>query len=676
MGKYTKFPLPLILVIIVLGAMPIVYSDSTEEYYMLTLINNERQAQGLEPLIMNSSLSSAAKLHSQDMINRNFFNHVNPDGLTPSDRARNAGYSFIALAENICGNPSIDAGHSSLMGSPSHRVNILNPSYKEVGIGIVDGGPYGKMITQLFGTQSGNSVTTPTTTPQEPQGKPDLIIGGIDFSGQAESLKQVSMKITLINSGKKNAGNFVFAIFEGAPEKGNQLGKIDIPSLYVGQTITANFNWAPPTEGSYTIYFITDHNKDIDEENEDNNMETYPLSVKLTNSQTTSEEKSINTTTSNQNNKPDLYISKSDISYNQIVYEDESSLVSFRIRNIGKSTAFGIPVKIYANGELKASSTINQILPSSYTDLALYLTFPNSGENTLDIKIDPDNSIDEISKYNNYINFNIKVEPRENNSIATPDSNQNNNQIYQNIDLLIYPYYITIEEQGNGFFSIKTKIKNKGSSSVDDFSVTIYQRDDTNSSNNTFIERFYLSLGPDQIVEKSITFMPTTEKGEIVVVIDEENKIKEMDKNNNNATKKFSNIINESDMPEMGSYFILNTTPQDVNISNLLKVTMKLKDINSSNAYLYYKYDEDINSSFFVLKMNNEGNYSYLAEVEPLGKTNLFYYFEVDTGNNIIKSPYESPNELYSTIINYQQNIQEKRNPSFLDNVRKIFGLI
>ncbi|MEN6378395.1 MAG: CARDB domain-containing protein [Methanofastidiosum sp.] len=670
MGKYKKFLLLPILIIMVLGTIPLIYSDSTEEYYMLTLINNERHAQGLEPLTMNSTLSSAAKLHSQDMINRNFFNHINPDGLTPSDRARNAGYSFIALAENICGNPSIDSGHSSLMGSPSHRVNILNPSYKEVGIGIVDGGPYGKMITQLFGTQSENTVTTPTTTPQEPQGKPDLKIEKIDFSGQAEPLKQISIKITLINSGKKNSGNFVFAVFEGPLEKGNQLGKINIPSLYVGQTITANFNWAPPTEGSYTIYFVTDYNKDIDEENENNNMATYPLSVKLTNSQTTSEENP-----SNQNNKSDLYISKSDISYNQIVYEGESSLISFRIRNIGKSTAFVIPIKIYANGELKASSTINQILPSSYTDLALYLTFSNTGENVIDIKIDPDNSIDEISKNNNYANFNIKVVPRENNSIATPDSNQNNKQIYQNIDLLVYPYYITIEEQGNGFFSIKTKIKNKGITSVDNFSVTIYQRD-TNTSNNTFIERFYLSLGPDQIVEKIITFIPTTEKGEIVVVIDEENIIKEMDKNNNIATKKFSNIINESDIPEMRSDFILNTTPQDVNISNLLKVTMKLKDINSSNAYLYYKYDEDINSSFFVLKMNNEGNYSYLAEVEPLGKTNLFYYFEVDTGNNIIKSPYESPNELYSTIINYQQNIQEKRNPSFLDNVRKIFGLI
>ena len=678
MGKYKRFLVLPILMALLLGTIPLAFSDSSEEYYMLNLINNERQAQGLQPLTMNSALSSAARLHSQDMINRSFFNHVNPDGLAPSDRARNAGYTFSILGENICGNPSIDAGHSSLMGSPAHRDNILNPSFKEVGIGIVDGGPYGKMITQLFGTQAGNSVTTPTATPQEPQGKSDLTIEGIDFSGQAEPLKQISMKITLINSGKKNAGNFVFAVFEGSRENGNQLGKINISSLYAGQKITANFNWTPPTEGSYTLYFVTDYNNNIDEENENNNVTTYPLSVKFRNSQTTSEEKTTDTTpptTSNQSNRADLYISKSDVSYNQIIYEDTSSLVSFRIRNIGNSTAFGVPVKIYVNGDLKASSTVNQILPSSYTDLALYLTFPNSGDNVIDIRIDPDNNIDEISKSNNYIDFNIKVVPKENNSIPIQNNNQNNILTSQDIDLLIYPYYITIEEQENGFFSIKAKIKNKSSVIVDDFSVAFYEKD-SNSSNDIFIERVYLSLGPEEIVEENITFMPTTRNGEIIVVIDEENKINETNKNNNIATRLFYNNINKSDILDMKSDLIVNTTPKEVNVSNLLKVTMKLKDNNASNAYLYYKFDDDINSSFFILKMNNESNNSYSIDVDPLGRTNLFYYFEVDIGTNIIKSPSESPNDLYSSAINYQQNTQEKRNPSFLENIRKIFGLV
>ena len=677
MGKYSKFTLLPILIILLVGTIPFAFSGNSEEFYMLTLINKERQGQGLDPLTMNSSLSSAARLHSQDMINRNFFNHVNPDGLTPGDRARNAGYNFIALAENICGNSSIDAGHSSLMGSSSHRVNILNPNYKEVGIGIVDGGPYGKMITQLFGTQSGNIASSPTTVePQEPQGHPDLMIQGIDSSEQSEPLKQILMKITLINSGNKNSGSFVFVVFEGSPEKGNQLGKVNIPYLYAGQKITANFSWTPTTEGVYALYFVADYNNDIDEENENNNIGKYTLSVKSSNSQSPSQENIGNTntsTTSSQNNKPDLYISRNDINYNQTVYENASSLISFRVRNIGKSTAFEVPAKVYVNGNLKVNSTINQIMPSSYTDLNLYLTFTNLGDNFIELRIDPDNNIDEISESNNYINFNIKVVPRENNSIQTQDNNQNNKKTDQGTDLLTYPYYITIEDQENGFILIKAKIKNKSSDIADNFSVTLYERD-TNSSNDLLIKRFYLSLGPEEIIEENITFIPTLKAGEIIVVIDEENKIKETDENNNIATKIFSKSINESDILRIGSDLIINTTPKDANISNLLKVTMELKDINASNAYLYYNYYNDTNSSFFVIKMDNEGNYSYSTEVDPLGRSNIFYYFEVDTGTTIIKSPSGSPNELYSIIINYELNDQEKQNTSFLDNLRKIFG--
>jgi len=667
-----KFPLFPILVIIILGTIPLAYSDSSEEYYMLTLINNERQAQGLEPLTMNSSLSSAARLHSQDMINRNFFNHVNPDGLAPSDRARNAGYTFIALAENICGNPSIDSGHSSLMGSPSHRVNILNPSYKEVGIGIVDGGPYGKMITQLFGTQPGNNVTTPTTTPQGSEGKPDLAIEGVDLSGQAEPLKQISIKITLINSGKKNAGNFVFTVFEGSPEKGNQLGKINISSLYVGQKITANFNWTPPTEGSYTFYFVTDYNNDIDEENESNNVTTYPLSVKSKISQVTSEENTTQITpktTSNQNNKADLYISKSDVSYTQMVYEGTSSLVSFRIRNIGNSTAFGVPVKIYVNGNLKASSTVNQLLPSSYTDLALYLTLPNSGDNFIDIKIDPDNIIDEISKSNNYLNFYIKVVPRENNSIQTQDIKK---LISQDIDLLVYPYYISIEEQKDESVLIKTKIKNKSSVSVDNFSVTFYQKDN-NGSNNIFIEKLYRSLGPEEIVEENIKFSPTTKNVEIIVVIDEENIIIETNEGNNIATKLFSTKDSYANASVTDSP-IINTTPEDANVSTSLRFSMKLLETNVSNTYLYYSHET--NNSFIVLKMNNEGNGSYSLDINPEKNEFLYYYFEVDTNNRIIKSPLDSPQNLYKININYKSDFEKKNESTFIENVKKIFSNI
>ncbi|MBY6277600.1 CAP domain-containing protein, partial [Symbiobacterium thermophilum] len=60
------------------------------------------------------------------------------------------GVSYRTAGENIAGNQSVQAAHTALMNSSGHRANILNASYTHVGIGIVEGGPYGMMFTQMF----------------------------------------------------------------------------------------------------------------------------------------------------------------------------------------------------------------------------------------------------------------------------------------------------------------------------------------------------------------------------------------------------------------------------------------------------------------------------------------------------------------------------------------------
>ncbi len=62
----------------------------------------------------------------------------------------NAGITFRYAGENIAGAGSVAQAHSSLMNSQGHRQNILRSGYTHVGIGIVDGGPHGKMFTQIF----------------------------------------------------------------------------------------------------------------------------------------------------------------------------------------------------------------------------------------------------------------------------------------------------------------------------------------------------------------------------------------------------------------------------------------------------------------------------------------------------------------------------------------------
>jgi len=61
-----------------------------------------------------------------------------------------AGVSYRYAGENLAGAPTVEMAHNSLMNSPGHRANILNANFTKIGIGVVSGGPYGKMFVQMF----------------------------------------------------------------------------------------------------------------------------------------------------------------------------------------------------------------------------------------------------------------------------------------------------------------------------------------------------------------------------------------------------------------------------------------------------------------------------------------------------------------------------------------------
>ncbi|RXT08163.1 CAP domain-containing protein [Ammoniphilus sp. CFH 90114] len=123
---------------------------SAAEQQMLTLVNQERQRNGLSALTAHPELTRLARVKSQDMITGNYFSHQSPTHGSPFDMIRNAGVSFSTAGENIAGNQSVDGAHTALMNSPGHRANILSNEYSHIGIGIVSGGAYGNMFTQMF----------------------------------------------------------------------------------------------------------------------------------------------------------------------------------------------------------------------------------------------------------------------------------------------------------------------------------------------------------------------------------------------------------------------------------------------------------------------------------------------------------------------------------------------
>jgi uncharacterized protein YkwD len=117
---------------------------------MLRLVNEERQQRNLQPLHADPELTAVARNHSVDMLQRGYFSHYTPEGLDPFDRMKNEGVRFLTGGENIAITQTLPMAHTGLMNSPGHRANILNPAFGRLGIGILDAGWYGLMITQAF----------------------------------------------------------------------------------------------------------------------------------------------------------------------------------------------------------------------------------------------------------------------------------------------------------------------------------------------------------------------------------------------------------------------------------------------------------------------------------------------------------------------------------------------
>jgi uncharacterized protein YkwD len=120
------------------------------EKQMLDLVNQERVTAGLSPLQADPELTEVARKHSADMFARGYFAHDTPEGLSPFDRMKAANVRFITAGENLALAPTIPIAHTGLMNSPGHRANILRREFGRVGIGVLDGGMRGLMVSQEF----------------------------------------------------------------------------------------------------------------------------------------------------------------------------------------------------------------------------------------------------------------------------------------------------------------------------------------------------------------------------------------------------------------------------------------------------------------------------------------------------------------------------------------------
>jgi uncharacterized protein YkwD len=124
--------------------------DEAAEQLMFRMLNSERVKAGLDPLEFDIPLRNLARDYSADMFKRGYFSHYNQEGQSPFDRMDAYGIEYLSAGENLALAPSTELAMQGLMNSPGHRANILSPNFGRVGIGVIDGGIYGKMFTQEF----------------------------------------------------------------------------------------------------------------------------------------------------------------------------------------------------------------------------------------------------------------------------------------------------------------------------------------------------------------------------------------------------------------------------------------------------------------------------------------------------------------------------------------------
>jgi len=135
--------------------------------------NSERVKSELPELTVSNELSAAAFLKAKDMFSNNYWAHTSPAGVTPWKWIGETNYNYNVAGENLAKNyPTASTTVSAWMNSPTHRANILNANYQDVGFAVVDGvldgrdttivvAYYGAPVT-VAAVEGANNIQSPT----------------------------------------------------------------------------------------------------------------------------------------------------------------------------------------------------------------------------------------------------------------------------------------------------------------------------------------------------------------------------------------------------------------------------------------------------------------------------------------------------------------------------------
>jgi len=141
---------------------------------VLEITNQKRAEQGLSPLVINSQLNEAAQRKAGDMFAFNYWSHVSPSGRSPWSFFQEVGYKYLYAGENLARDfMDSQAVVEAWMNSATHRDNVLNRNYQEIGLAVVNGtlnGVETTLVVQMFGTPLASTPVAPivSITPVQP----------------------------------------------------------------------------------------------------------------------------------------------------------------------------------------------------------------------------------------------------------------------------------------------------------------------------------------------------------------------------------------------------------------------------------------------------------------------------------------------------------------------------
>ncbi len=151
-----------VIVLLSVGSETVSASGSLSPWAVqaVSLVNGERTARGLQPLLIDESLDRAAAAKLADMEAKQYFAHTSPAGVTPWSWIEGAHYDYRFAGENLAirfADP--DDEHAAWMASEKHCENILDPRFKETGIAVKNvffEGEETMLAVETFGTKHGD----------------------------------------------------------------------------------------------------------------------------------------------------------------------------------------------------------------------------------------------------------------------------------------------------------------------------------------------------------------------------------------------------------------------------------------------------------------------------------------------------------------------------------------